>query len=105
ITSVSCENFSSNRRPDWDQLTGGGMPHSAGWHRWGWRAGVSGVVGLVLIVAACSREREEGERGEEESESAGQEQQERTQTQRPLAPIDWKQVDIGLGKYGALQAD
>ncbi len=27
------------------------------------------------------------------------------QAQRPLAPIDWKQVDQALGKSGALQAD
>jgi len=81
------------------------MRERAGWQRWGWRAGVSGVVGLVLIVAACSREREEGERGEEASESAAQEQHEKAQTQRPLAPVDWKQVDAGLGKSGALQPD
>ena len=27
------------------------------------------------------------------------------QAQRPLAPIDWKVVDSGLGKPGALQPD
>jgi len=27
------------------------------------------------------------------------------QAQRPLAPTDWKQVDLGLGKPGALQPD
>jgi len=27
------------------------------------------------------------------------------QAQRPLTPIDWKQVDQGLGKPGALQPD
>src|SRR5216117_1463376 len=29
----------------------------------------------------------------------------RQQAQQPLAPIDWKQVDTGLGKSGALQPD
>src|SRR3989442_11732847 len=29
----------------------------------------------------------------------------RQQAQQPLAPIDWKQVDAGLGKSGALQPD
>ena len=29
----------------------------------------------------------------------------RQQAQQPLAPIDWKQVDAGLGKAGALQPD
>jgi hypothetical protein len=59
----------------------------------------------VLIVAACSRARKAGEREEEASESTAQEQGERAQTQRPLAPINWKQVDEGLGKPGALQPD
>src|SRR2546430_15846825 len=27
------------------------------------------------------------------------------QAQQPLAPVDWKQVDAGLGKSGALQPD
>jgi len=80
------------------------MPRNAGWHRWWWRAGISGFA-LVLIGAACSREREEGERGAEASERAARERHERTQTQRPLAPMDWKQVDQGLGKPGALQPD
>src|SRR5438876_1972996 len=81
------------------------MRERAGWPRWWWRAGVSGVAALVLIGAACSREREEGEREEEASESAAQEQHEKAQTQQPLAPIDWKEVDVGLGKSGALQPD
>src|SRR6266704_3010134 len=81
------------------------MCERAGWPRRWWRAGVSGVAALVLIGAACSREREEGEREEEASESAAQEQHEKAQTQQPLAPIDWKQVDAGLGKSGALQPD
>src|SRR5205823_8280604 len=29
----------------------------------------------------------------------------RQQAQQPFAPIDWKQVDAGLGKSGALQPD
>ena len=29
----------------------------------------------------------------------------RQQAQQPLAPIDWKLVDAGLGKAGALQPD
>src|SRR2546428_6778387 len=29
----------------------------------------------------------------------------RQQAQQPLAPIDWKQVDAGLGKSGTLQPD
>ncbi|PYP57702.1 MAG: peptidase M23 [Gemmatimonadetes bacterium] len=29
----------------------------------------------------------------------------RQQAQQPLAPVDWKQVDAGLGKSGALQPD
>src|SRR3989442_6496700 len=29
----------------------------------------------------------------------------RQQAQQPLAPIDWKQVDAGLGKSGAIQPD
>jgi len=81
------------------------MPQRAGWQRRWWRAGVSGVATLLLIVAACSREREEGERQEEASESPAQDQHERAQTQRPLAPVDWKQVDAALGKSGALQPD
>ena len=81
------------------------MRERAGWPSWWWSAGISGVAALVLIVAACSREREEGERGEEASEAAAQEQHEKAQTQQPLAPIDWKQVDVGLGKSGALQPD
>jgi len=76
------------------------MPQRAGGQRWWWRAGISGFVALAVIVAACSREREEGEREEEASE-----QHERAQTERPLAPIDWKQVDQGVGKPGALQPD
>ena len=81
------------------------MPQRAGWQRRWWRAGVSGVATLLLIVAACWREREEGERQEEASESPAQDQHERAQTQRPLAPVDWKQVDAALGKSGALQPD
>ena len=81
------------------------MRERAGRQRWCWRAGISGIAALVLIGAACSREREEGEREEEASESGAQEQHEKAQTQRPLAPIDWKQVDAGLGKSGALQPD
>src|SRR5438874_4599023 len=81
------------------------MRERAGWPHWWWRAGVSGVAALLLIGAACSREREEGEREEESAESAVQEQHEKAQTQRTLAPIDWKQVDVGLGKSGALQPD
>src|SRR5437764_885759 len=49
VTSVSCENFPSKRRPDWDHLTGGGMPQRTGWQSgWG-RAGVSGFAALVLL--------------------------------------------------------
>src|SRR3989442_14137304 len=29
----------------------------------------------------------------------------RQQAQQPLAPIDWKQVDVALGKSGTLQPD
>src|SRR5947207_14311372 len=29
----------------------------------------------------------------------------RQQAQQPLAPVDWEQVDAGLGKSGALQPD
>src|SRR5437870_12936835 len=29
----------------------------------------------------------------------------RQQAQQPLAPVDWTQVDAGLGKSGALQPD
>ena len=81
------------------------MPQRAGWQSWWRRAGIPGLAVLVLIGAACSRERKEGEREEEASESAAQEQHERAQPQRPLAPIDWKQVDASLGKSGALQPD
>lgn len=67
--------------------------------------GITSLTALVLVLAACSREREEGERKEEGRESAAQERQERQAAQRALAPIDWKQVDQGLGKSGALQPD
>lgn len=60
------------------------------------------LVGAALVAVACSR-REEQE--EEAAESAAREQHERAQTRRPLAPIDWKQVDAGLGKSGTLQPD
>src|SRR5436309_7783579 len=81
------------------------MAQRAGWRSRWWRAGISGFAALMLIAAACSREREAGERGEEASESAAQEHHERAQTERPLAPIDWKQVDQGVGKPGTLQPD
>jgi hypothetical protein len=42
---------------------------------------ISVLAGLLLIVPA------------------------RQQAQQPLAPVDWKQVDAGLGKSGALQPD
>lgn len=60
------------------------------------------LAGVALVAVGCSRREE---REEEAAESAAQEQHERAQTQRPLAPIDWKQVDAGVGKPGALQPD
>lgn len=53
---------------------------------------VSALAALVLGIAACSTERREP-------------RNERQQAQRPLAPMDWKQVDQELGKPGALQPD
>src|SRR6266581_2688906 len=60
------------------------------------------LAGATLVFAGCGRREE---REEEASESAAQEQREKAQTQRPLAPVDWKRVDAGLGKSGALQPD
>src|SRR6266542_2711125 len=60
------------------------------------------LAGATLVLAGCGGREE---REEQASESAAQEQRERAQTQQPLAPIDWKQVDAGLGKSGALQPD
>jgi len=80
------------------------MPEGPGWARWR-RAGTAGLAALLLIAGACARERAEGEREEEANESATHERQEQQQAQRPLAPIDWKQVDAGLGKPGTLQPD
>ncbi len=59
------------------------------------------LAGATLVLAGCGGREER----EEASESAAQEQHEKAQTQRPLAPVDWKQVDAGLGKSGALQPD
>jgi uncharacterized protein DUF1259 len=59
------------------------------------------LAGTTLIAAGCGGREEREEAGE----SAGQEQHERAQPARALAPIDWKQVDAGLGKSGALQPD
>lgn len=50
---------------------------------------------VVLVVAACSGR----------SKSAAPERQEPERSQRPLAPVDWKQVGQALGKAGALQPD
>jgi hypothetical protein len=44
------------------------------------RIGASALAALALVVAACP-------------------------AQRPMAPIDWQQVDQGLGKAGSLQPD
>jgi hypothetical protein len=60
------------------------------------------LAGATLVLAGCGGREE---REEEASESAAQEQRERAQTQRPFASIDWKQVDVGLGKSGTLQPD
>ena len=81
------------------------MAQRAAWqNQWG-RAGISGLAALVLIAAACSRQREAGERGAEAPESGARERHEQAQAERPLAVIDWKQVDAGLGHRGALQPD
>src|SRR5438552_11790226 len=59
------------------RLRGMGSPH--------WRTcmgqRISALAALLLIIAV------------------------RQQAQQPFAPIDWKQVDAGLGKSGALQPD
>src|SRR5256712_6319285 len=60
------------------------------------------LAGATLVLAGCGGREEREERA---SESAAQEQHEKAPTQRPLAPIDWKQVDAGLGKSGAIQPD
>src|SRR5256712_12346358 len=60
------------------------------------------LAGATLVLAGCGGREEREERA---SESAAQEQHEKAPTQRPLAPVDWKQVDAGLGKSGALQPD
>jgi hypothetical protein len=70
------------------------MHETARWQRW-WRAGIRSGAALVLIAAACSRQRA----------AVAQQPQERAQSERPLQPIDWKQVDAGLGKAGAVQPD
>jgi hypothetical protein len=77
------------------------MRERAGWQRWSWRAGFSGGVAVTLMVAACSRDRDDDERDEAKPATAAAAQQPRP----PLAPIDWKQVDAGLGKSGTLQPD
>src|SRR3989454_831028 len=60
------------------------------------------LAGATLVLAGCGGREE---REEEASESAAQEQRERAQTQRPLTPIDWNAIAVGLGKAGALQPD
>src|SRR5437773_2212292 len=59
------------------------------------------LAGATLVLAGCGGREE---REEEASESAAQEQRERAQTERPFAPIDWKQVDAGLGAPARLAA-
>ena len=60
------------------------------------------LAGAALVAVGCGGREE---REEEAAESAAQEKHEKAQTERPLASIDWKQVDAGLGKSGALQPD
>ncbi|HYK82271.1 MAG TPA: DUF1259 domain-containing protein [Gemmatimonadales bacterium] len=60
------------------------------------------LAGATIVAVGC-RGREERE--EEAAQSAAQEQHERARPTRALVPIDWKQVDAGLGKSGALQPD
>src|SRR5216117_1774558 len=60
------------------------------------------LAGATLVLAGCGGREE---REEEASESAAQERRERAQAERSFAPIDWKQVDAGLGKSGTLQPD
>src|SRR5256885_8449433 len=68
------------------------MHARAGWQRCWWRAGIWSGAALVLVVAACSQGRE----GRAAQPAA---------RERPLAPIDWKQVDAALGKAGSPQPD
>src|SRR5437773_11453813 len=68
------------------------MRARVGWQSCWWREGLWSGAALVLFVAACSPGRE----GRAAQAAAGE---------RPLAPIDWKQVDAGLGKAGSLQPD
>src|SRR6267378_4440445 len=60
------------------------------------------LAGATLLLAGCGAREEREERA---SESAAQDRHEKAPTQRPLAPVDWKQVDAGLGKSGTLQPD
>jgi hypothetical protein len=59
------------------------------------------LAGATLIAAGCGGREEREQAGA----SAGQAQHEPAQPARALAPIDWKEVDAGLGKSGALQPD
>ena len=68
------------------------MRERAGWQSCWWRAGIWSGAALALVGAACS----EG-RASRAAQAAASE--------RPLAPIDWKQVDAALGKAGSLQPD
>ena len=66
------------------------------------RIGALMLAGTMLVLVDCGRREA---RENEASESAAREQHERREVPRPLAPLDWKQVDQALGKPGALQAD
>ncbi len=66
------------------------------------RIGPLMLAGATLVAVGCGGR---VSREEQAVESATQEQHHRAQPARALAPIDWKQVDAGLGKSGALQPD
>jgi hypothetical protein len=65
-----------------------------------YRAGVSSTL-MLLLVAACSKEGEEKDAASNSSAAS----QSATQQARPLAAMDWKQVDQGLGMPGTTQPD
>lgn len=85
-------------------LQAGSWTRSDGWcggrARW-WRPGLNGIAVVVVALSACSQERDEDERDDGKPAAAAGTQQ----PERPLAPIDWKQVDQAIGKTGALQPD
>src|SRR5205823_12470192 len=70
----------------------GRMRKRGAWRRCWWRAGRWSGAALALVVAACLP----GWEGRAAQAAA---------SERPLAPIDWKQVDAALGKAGSLQPD